>query len=465
MAWKTQTKTSLILLSAFLSIILFFSIFVYFSVTNYSYEDFYGLLEVKAIALAEAELGEESGAKIGPAKQRDDFFEKLPREKDYIFQFDASRNFEVEAKLLEVPLSFFEEVKIEGKAQYNNRQSFFYGLQYENSEGRYVVIASAENYFETHHSAYLKRTLFFAIAVAFQFSLFIALYFSKYIFQPLNRIAEKVKQISSENLHLRLEQDNKSPELDELSMTFNDMLDRLETSFETQNNFISNASHELRTPLTAIIGEADVVLSKLRTEEEYREALRVILEEAEKLDNKTKALLFLAQTGFNGKVQKYDKVRIDQLLWDVKETIEKINPKSKVFIDTSLLPENPVKLKVKGNEQLLHLAFSNIVSNACKYSNYQTVHVSVGASDDQVFVAVKDKGIGIPQTELRYIYDPFFRASNTRNFEGYGIGLPLTRNIIRMHKGEMQVSSVEGEGTIVQVRLPVGNFDLKGKEN
>lgn len=240
--------------------------------------------------------------------------------------------------------------------------------------------------------------------------------------------------------------------------TFNNMLDRIETSFETQNNFISNASHELRTPLTAIIGEADVTLSKLRRPEEYIETIKIILDEAEKLDKKTQALLFLAQTGFNGKSQKFEKVRMDQLIWDVKETIEKINPKGKIQYDLSLLPENPKKLKVFGSEQLLHLAFTNIIINACKYSNFEPVIVSIGASNEKVFIVIKDKGIGIPEKELKYIYDPFFRASNTNNFEGYGIGLPLTRNIIRMHKGELIVSSQKDMGTVVEVILPVGNF-------
>src|SRR5690606_11398881 len=123
-----------------------------------------------------------------------------------------------------------------------------------------VVIASAGNYFELHHSVYLKQVLFLVIAAGFIFSLLISLYLSKYIFKPIKKITERVKQISSENLHLRLDVRNNNDELNALTLTFNDMLDRIETSFETQNNFISNASHELRTPLTAIIGEADVVL-------------------------------------------------------------------------------------------------------------------------------------------------------------------------------------------------------------
>jgi signal transduction histidine kinase len=238
------------------------------------------------------------------------------------------------------------------------------------------------------------------------------------------------------------------------------MLDRLETAFETQNNFISNASHELSTPLTTIIGETEVTLSKSRSDKEYVESLTTILSEAERLEKITKSLLFLAQTGFEGKTQKFDKVRVDQLLWDVKNTIDKINPKNKVQINTSLMPESPEQLKIKGNEQLLHLALTNLVSNACKYSNNKPVTVSIGASGDKVIIVIKDTGVGIPEAELKFIYDPFFRASNVTEYEGYGIGLPLARNIVRMHAGELVVFSKINEGTTVQVSFPIGHYSL-----
>ncbi|MFN3918080.1 MAG: ATP-binding protein [Flavobacteriales bacterium] len=454
---KTQTKTTLLLLSAFLTIIILFSVFVYFSVINYSFSEFNRLLEIRAVTTAKAELDDRYS--LGVVGLREELFMRLPNETDYIFSENKYPDIRALSDSLNLPLSFFEEIKKFGKSTFNAEGQFYYGINFTNNQGNHIVIASAENYFEKNQSVYLKRTLILAICLAFLFSLIIAMYFSKYIFKPLRRIIERIKEISSIKLHLRLDPEKKKDELRELAITFNNMLDRLETAFETQNNFISNASHELRTPLTAIIGEADVTLSKLRQPEEYIESLQIILDEAEKLDRKTKALLFLAQTGLGGKVQKFEKIRIDQLLYDVKETIERIDNKNKVYLDLSLLPENPAKLKVKGNEQLLHLAFTNIVSNSCKYSNHNQVDISIGASDNQVVIIIRDKGIGIPDSEIKYIYDPFFRASNTKNHEGYGIGLPLTRNIIRIHKGELLVSSIENKGTTVQINLPIEGFE------
>lgn len=447
------SRTFLLYFFPFLIVIFFFSLFIYFSVSNYSENYLFKLLEARANKVAKERFeGEKVATKSTLSVSENS--NKLPHEKDY---FIAITNLDIEKEASKIGLdgSFFNNVIQNGTAEFISKKYLYKGIKYSSKSGNFIVITVAENYFEINQAKNLINTLLFAVGCAFLLLLYLAYYYSKNIFKPISAITEQVKEISSENLHLRLNDQNKNEELNGLSRTFNDMLDRIETSFETQNNFISNASHELRTPLTAIIGEADVTLSKPRQQEDYIETLTIISQEAEKLDNKTKALLFLAQTGFNGKTQKFEKVRIDQLLWDVKENLESINPKNKIFFDMELLPENPLKLKVNGNIQLLHLAFSNIISNACKYSNFNTVTVSIGASDDFVYIITKDNGIGIPENEIKYIYDPFFRASNTKNYEGYGIGLPLTRNIIRMHNGKILVNSTENHGTVVQITLPI----------
>lgn len=451
--YRSQLRTSLILLLAFYSIILVFSAFIYLSATDYAHDDFYHLLEIRARAGIARNLTPSNEA--AAEKLNAETFGLLPKQHEINLNITELSSFEAVADSLGLPVYFFELARETGSAEYEHDNIYYKAIRYEKEGSVCLLIASAENYYVAHHHTYLKKIMLTAAVVALLLSVIIAFYFSKYLFGPLRAITNQVKEISSEKLHLRLDTAYKNDELNELAKTFNDMLDRIETSFETQNNFISNASHELRTPLTAIIGEADVSLSKIRQPEAYIESIKIILDEAEKLDQKTKALLFLAQTGFKGKVMRFERLRADQLLWDVKETLERLDPNNKVILDMSLLPENPNKLKIRGNEQLLHLAFTNIISNGCKYSNHQPVTVSLGATDSEVKIVVIDQGIGIPAHELKYIYDPFFRASNTKRYEGYGIGLPLTRNIIRMHQGRLLVSSEENVGTTVEVSLPI----------
>jgi signal transduction histidine kinase len=451
---NTKLKIKLLILSAFLVITLLFSGFIYLSISNYSNADFFHLLRIRAVTNAKIALdGKQDAMAQSIVELKSDYFDHLPQEKDYYFPLSSFDVTSVSQQLT-VPPSFLLEAKTQGEAVYKSGNIYYMGLTYESSQGPYLIIVSAENYYNSHHFSYLRKVLLLAFAIVIVFALILSTFISKSIFKPINEITKRVNDISTVNLHLRLATKNNSDELGELVNTFNNMLDRLETTFETQKNFISNASHELRTPLTTIIGEADVTLSKPRSIEHYEDTIRVILREAEKLDKKTQALLFLAQTAYRDNAQEFERLRIDQLLWDVRDTIQKLYPDSRVQFDLSMLPEEPTKLEIIGSAQLLHLAFSNIISNGCKYSDNSPVKVAIGVGDSKVIILIRDEGIGIPENELRYIYDPFFRASNSYNYEGYGIGLPLTRNIIRIHKGSMLVTSIENEGTTVEIKLP-----------
>ncbi len=451
---KTRTRIVLLLFSIFFSLIIVFSIFIFYFTSQYSFNDFYKRLEIRAYSTARVELDNKDYSEV-IKEFKVEYLEMLHDEKHYIHEYENIQKLESFAELNQLNLDFLKSIILDGVGSYRINSLFFSGIKYQTQGRVYLVITSANNFYYNHHMSYLRNLLVTCIIVTSIVLIFISYWFSKRLINPIKKITEKVNQIGTENLFIRLEGSEKEDELGALIKTFNNMLDRLETSFETQNNFISNASHELNTPLTSIIGEADVTLTRIRSVDEYIESLHNILEEAEKLNKKTKALLFLAQTGFNGKTLTFEEVRMDQLLFDVHETINRIHPDNKVSIVFSALPDNPEKLKVLGNEQLLHLAFSNVILNAYKYSNNQEVRVLLSVEETSIVIEVQDNGVGIPKDELQYIYDPFWRGSNTKSFEGYGIGLPLTRNIIKIHHGEIIVISEKNKGTIVLLKIPL----------
>jgi signal transduction histidine kinase len=457
---KTRYKIAFLLVVTFTSLILVFSAFLYYFVERYSYQDFYKRLQTRCLITSKINLYNESDQEL-LQKFKGEYLERLEDEQDYIFELKPANSLLKIARDKNLNESFLRKIILNGRASFQEKNKFYFGIKASKNNKEYIVITAASNYYYNNHMNYFLQVLTASILIVIFFSILIAYWLSKNLINPVKQISQKVNSIGTDNLYERIEGEEKEDELGELIRTFNDMLRRLETSFETQNNFISNASHELNTPLTSIIGEADVTLTRDRSTEEYKEALENVLSEAEKLDKKIKALLYLAQTGFNSKNLEFKKVRIDQLLFDVQETMKKIYPSNKIHIDLSSLPESPEKLKIKGNEHLLHLALSNVLINACKYSNNEVVEVSIGWSSTHLIILVVDKGIGIPENELVHIYDPFFRASNTTNFEGYGIGLPLTRNIIKIHGGELIVSSKKDEGTTVRINLPVGNYKLE----
>ena len=457
---KKYYKALLAISVVFISYTLILVGYIYFSFSKYAFDDFYKRLELRTTTLATITFGPKADS-LSIKKSVAQYLENLPNQSQYILTYNKGK---VEGRYPEkLPKNFISKVVTQKKHQDNIDETFYSALLRTDKTGKqHIVITSAENYFYSHHIKYLQNLLITSLAFSLLLILIITHFILKSLVQPVKNIIENVKQIDSDNLHLRLSEPNvtDTDPISKLTVTFNNMLDRIETVFETQKNFISNASHEFNTPLTSIIGEVDLCLSKTRTIPEYEKALVSILSEAEKLEQKTKALLYLARTGFDGKSQKFGKVRIDEVIMNVQENLLKVNKDSKIKIDFSLLPENPESLKVKGNEQLLHLALSNIVSNACKYSNNQEVYVGLGATDTSIIITVKDKGIGIPENEIANVFDLYFRASNTFAYEGYGIGLPLSKNIIKLHEGSLQIKAIQNQGTTVQITLPIGNFKI-----
>jgi signal transduction histidine kinase len=436
-----RTKIMLLFTGLTVSIIFLMLAVAYYLFSKYSFDDFYKRLEIRAFIAARARFDSEHNAAY--AEIRKEHLERLPHEREYILPIDS---------LGPLPAYFYAEIKQSGKAAYRHEKTFYEGVLYD----QYMVIVSATNDYGQEYIGGLRHVLVICLGIAAIVVITSGLFFSRYVLQPLRRISLQMENIRAHNLHVRLDTPHSKDEISQLASTYNNMLDRLETAFETQNNFVSNASHELGTPLTAIIGEAELALNKERSATEYRQSLQVVLLQAERLEHITKSLLRLAQTAFNGKNTPLEKIRMDELLFEVKAQIDSLNPENKVAMDYTHLPEDENKLIVAGNHQLLQLALSNIVQNACKYSNNQPVSVALTATDTHNVIIIKDNGIGIPAQDMPFIYDPFYRASNTEGYKGYGIGLPLARNIVRMHGGNIIVNSQQGSGTEIKILLPIG---------
>jgi signal transduction histidine kinase len=330
---------------------------------------------------------------------------------------------------LKAPRGLFEELIKTGSAHEQENQVYYHGVKVTKDQQEYWVVVSAVNTYGREYLGNLLRIKLIGFVVGVLVVFIIGLVFGHRILQPIRAIALRAGEISVENLNMRLPETNSKDEIASLTGTFNNMLDRLETAFESQNNFVSNASHELSTPLTTIIAEGEWVLSRERDPETYRTSIQTMLGQAERLSHITKSLLQLAQSGFDKGRQEMRGVRIDEKLMKAKKTVDELYPGNQIQFDFSLLPENDEMITVHGNAALLQLAFTNVLINACKYSDNKPVKVAIGATDTRIIIAVKDEGIGIPPEDLPYIFDPFFRAGNTRNFKGYGIGLPLTRRI------------------------------------
>ena len=386
--------------------------------------------------------------------------EELIEENDFVLKVNGSNSFEYNTAL-HLPHEFYDEAMTTGKAWVMQEGHRYYYAQIFNENGlKYMVIITAKDRRGNTSTIYITRIMLFGgigfIILAYFFGRFLA----KRVINPVSKITKEVKRISASNLHNRLPLPgtDDSDEITDLTNTFNDMLDRLETSFEIQANFINNASHELKTPITTILAETEIALLKERSPEEYTSALEAISRQASRLSNLTESLLKLTQTGYDGNKQVQDITRIDELLMDVKCDLDRLYPENRISIKLNDMPEEETLLMLPCNRPLLELAIGNIISNGVKYSDNEEVFVSLTANTKDIRIVITDIGIGIPPEDIPYLYEPFFRGKKASRYTGYGLGLPLAMKIIRMHGGELIIQSEPDKGTVVSIVFSKSNI-------
>lgn len=283
------------------------------------------------------------------------------------------------------------------------------------------------------------------------------LFFSRKALQPVTHVVDEVNKISGENLSHRVpftkpgNTIERPDEIDELILTFNDLLKRLETSFLTQKRFVQNASHELKTPLTAIMAEVELALNRARKPEEYQRALAVVMQEAERLEQTTHGLLVLARLEESGEKSERGVIELTGLVNETVATFRTRFPSREIILH----PTNQVAA-MYGNQLLITMAIHNILDNALKYSS-STVEVRITKKMTEAVIEVQDTGIGIPAAEMDMdkILTPLWRATNVGVISGSGLGLPLVDRIVKVHHGSLKIVSEEGKGTRCDIIFPL----------
>ncbi|MFA5806545.1 MAG: HAMP domain-containing sensor histidine kinase [Melioribacteraceae bacterium] len=312
----------------------------------------------------------------------------------------------------------------------------------------YDVFVMAFDKSRTENLSELRGILFWSILFSVWLSVLLSYFFSKKAIRPISQIIKSVQEINSLRLNNRLNEGDRKDEIDQLAITFNEMLTNLEIAFKNQEDFVSNASHELRTPLTVMIGESDYLLSREQKPEEYLSHLKRLVNDLKNLNALLNSLLELAQINRDNNIQLLG-IRIDEIIYTAiyqiktKYTDRKIIPKIQY-------PENENDLLINGNSGLLTIAFKNLIDNSCKFSN-EDVIIEILLTDKSIKIIISDKGIGIPSNELDSIFRPFKRASNVKFKGGFGIGLSLVAKIMELHDAALKVFSTENKETRFEI--------------
>lgn len=273
------------------------------------------------------------------------------------------------------------------------------------------------------------------------------------VLTAIKKISSVAQKIEKDNFQHRIEEKYNTKEIDEMIDIFNNMLDRMEGSFIRIKQFTSDVSHELKTPITSIKNTIEVELIETRSPEEYKEAFINILEEVNWLVNIINDLLLMTRMESGSSNLNIESFDIKSMLEDVIELMDFLAEESEVLI----IKENLESINYNGDLNKLKRVAINLISNGIKYNKKGGI-VDISTSQDKtnVYIKIKDTGIGIKQENINKIFERFYRENVVRTTKksGTGLGLAIVDFVIKLHKGEITIESTEGEGTVFLVKLP-----------
>ena len=244
-------------------------------------------------------------------------------------------------------------------------------------------------------------------------------------------------------------------EIAELSSTFNTMLSRIEKAVEDQRMFVSNVSHELRTPVTSIIGQLEVTLLRDRSETEYKTLVLSVLDDMKNLKTIINGFFALAESDIDNIQSFFTKVRMDELLFFTKDDILRRSKFMNIQIEFENIPDDENELTIYGSEHLLRLLMSNLIDNACKFSDPPKVKIKIAFINATVRLQFIDNGIGIPEEDIKHVFEPLYRAKNVGIKSGHGIGLSIVKRIADIHDAKIDIESELNIGTTIKITIPV----------
>ena len=325
---------------------------------------------------------------------------------------------------------------------------------------RHQIVVAADSRPRDAGLAALLTTLLGTGAAALGATVLGGLLVARWVLAPVARMTEEAAALTPEDTSKRLRPETVSRELASLSSTLNSALDRLGDALDRQRRFTSDASHELRTPLAVLRGNAELLLRRDRTAQEYRDGLERQRRIAVRMTEITENLLALARAD-GGRAQiRRTRVDLPRLARSVCDEFAGLAGEDGVSLECAAGED----VAVDGDPTYLAGLVQNLVSNALKFTpRGGSVHVAIARENGHAVLDVADTGPGIPEADRARVFQRFFRVHEGRDrHEGAGLGLAIVEWIVREHAGRIDVLDREGGGALFRVRLPLGSAATPG---
>lgn len=313
-----------------------------------------------------------------------------------------------------------------------------YGIFYDTNDKDFYAFITANDNFGKRKLEYLLYILlgtyvFFTIVCWLS-----AFYLVKKLILPLDIFHNKLKGINENNLDTRILVKEKKDEIDLLANEFNQMLGRIDISYQKQKEFTAHASHEFRTPIARITSQLENKIAE--KEDENQLFYKNLLTDINQLSELISSLLLLSKLDHSNKSSK-ELCRIDELIFEAAEKTNKLFPDFKMELIFSEIEDDDYELTVQGNKSLLLIAFINLLKNAYSYSDNKQAIVTISATKTSCSVTISNNGNPLTEEEKTTLFEPFMRGKNAKNKSGLGLGLKIVERILLQHNAKIHYFS------------------------
>ena len=326
----------------------------------------------------------------------------------------------------------------------------YYGVFYDSFDKDYYILISANDSYGNRKLTYLRYILLISYLFFTALCWVLTCLMVKNLMRPLVNFHQKIKKINENNLDTRIALSRFNNEIDLIANEFNFMMDRIELSYEKQKEFTSHASHELRTPLSRITAQIENTISNTGTDSASKSFLQGILNDVNQLTELIHSLLILSKLD-NTKMDSKESHRLDELLFSTIESLNKSYPDFIISFDIEENENLDSLLEIKGNNKLLEIAMSNVLKNACVYSDNKQAKVKIFSNGLQLLFEISNSGKTLTENEQKNLFQPFMRGENSKGTTGFGLGLRIVQRILTLHKATINYQIQDNDTNVFVV--------------
>lgn len=387
--------------------------------------------------------------KIENLKNRDLFSDITASENIYAKIYDKNGNLIAQSEKFNYELPYNNPVNFSIKKETKDKEVIYRNILTKLNDGSEIyvqIIKDLDN--EYDFMQILFAAMIFTDIIGLFLAIIVGYIISKNTLKPIDKITNAAQNISAQNLKTRIEIEGPDDELSRLAKTFNDMIDRLQNSFERQNRFVSDASHELRTPIAVIQGYANMLLRWGKEDKNVlEESIIAIKNESENMKSIVEKLLFIAR-------KDQGQLRLQKEKFYLNDLIDEIVKETRLITNKEIIQEKNEIYEVEADRKLMKEMIRIFIDNSLKFTCEDgRIKISLLKMKRGAKIVIEDNGIGIPKEDIPRIFDRFYRVDEARNKEdgGHGLGLSIAKIIADAHGFEINIVSQEGIGTTVEI--------------